>query len=555
MAEPEKIILEPYYYRDNFLRLCDTVEAQYDDILDDGDHALLRRFRNLQFNAQCLYIRLTSRTGPWFRESKLLYEELGDPGPAVDELLRENMAAEPGGLSTEELSKLYTQYELLQIFAGNLGEQRFSNKTSLLNAIDTLALGDKEILQAIAAFEDARIIAPAAMERVQNLQILFFGNRRQSLTEFVLQDLGVTRYYPYTLNREHRLFSCRAALDEYLDCAALSDGHYELLEQQEQTQLPALAEEVLARVISFTSSENRWHRLCNKLARDLERLQEWDLALQLYARSQRHPARERRARILEKNSDWATAVTLCQEIIARPWCEAELEAAGRILPRVKRKLDGGRLPRRKDDFEHTQLRLPPGPGSVELKAASHLQDQWQSVHYVENGLMTALFGLAFWGQVFAPVPGVFNNPFQSAPTDMYDPAFATRRQAGITARIEELRVADLPAMLAEACERYQHYQCRWIDWRRIDAERVADAAAHIPGEHLLAIWERILFDPGENRRGFPDLIAFGTGMADYCMIEVKGPGDALQDNQKRWLRYFAEQGIPAQVAWVEWTDD
>ena len=56
MAEPEKIILEPYYYRDNFLRLCDTVEAQYDDILDDGDHAMLRRFRNLQFNAQCLYI-------------------------------------------------------------------------------------------------------------------------------------------------------------------------------------------------------------------------------------------------------------------------------------------------------------------------------------------------------------------------------------------------------------------------------------------------------------------------------------------------------------------
>ncbi len=43
------------------------------------------------------------------------------------------------------------------------------------------------------------------------LQLLFFGNRRQSLTDFVLQDLGVTRYYPYQLNREHRLFSCREA--------------------------------------------------------------------------------------------------------------------------------------------------------------------------------------------------------------------------------------------------------------------------------------------------------------------------------------------------------
>ncbi len=72
---------------------------------------------------------------------------------------------------------------------------------------------------------------------------------------------------------------------------------------------------------------------------------------------------------------------------------------------------------------------------------------------------------------------------------------------------------------------------------------------------MLAIWERMLFDPGENRRGFPDLIALGAAPGDYCLIEVKGPGDALQDSQKRWLRFFQAQHIPAQVAWVEWRDD
>jgi hypothetical protein len=39
------------------------------------------------------------------------------------------------------------------------------------------------------------------------------------------------------------------------------------------------------------------------------------------------------------------------------------------------------------------------------------------------------------------------------------------------------------------------------------------------------------------------------------MIEVKGPGDALQDSQKRWLRFFARESIPAQVAWITWSDD
>ena len=92
-----------------------------------------------------------------------------------------------------------------------------------------------------------------------------------------------------------------------------------------------------------------------------------------------------------------------------------------------------------------------------------------------------------------------------------------------------------------------------MDWRRINVELVEAAARTIPATHLLAVWERILFDPLENRRGFPDLIALGSRAGDYCLIEVKGPGDALQDNQKRWLRYFQTQQIPAQVAWVEWT--
>ena len=60
----------------------------------------------------------------------------------------------------------------------------------------------------------------------------------------------------------------------------------------------------------------------------------------------------------------------------------------------------------------------------------------------------------------------------------------------------------------------------------------------------------MLFDPRENRKGFPDLIALGENEGEYCLYEVKGPGDALQDSQKRWLRFFQQFKIPAQVAWV-----
>ena len=81
------------------------------------------------------------------------------------------------------------------------------------------------------------------------------------------------------------------------------------------------------------------------------------------------------------------------------------------------------------------------------------------------------------------------------------------------------------------------------------------AARVIPSSHLLAIWRRMLFDPGENRRGFPDVLALGENPGEYQLIEVKGPGDALQDSQRRWLRFFQREAIPAAVAWVQWADD
>ena len=58
--------------------------------------------------------------------------------------------------------------------------------------------------------------------------------------------------------------------------------------------------------------------------------------------------------------------------------------------------------------------------------------------------------------------------------------------------------------------------------------------------------------PGKTVGVSPTLSPWGSVPGDYCLIEVKGPGDALQDSQKRWLRFFAQQGIPAAVAWVSW---
>lgn len=555
MLQPADNPLAPHYYRDNFLRLCDTVQARYDDLLDDSEHDFLAAFRQLSVDAQCLYVRLVSRVGPWFRESKLDYAEIVDQGAALDSLLHKGLAVAADALSTADLDQLYTRSELQDMFAAELSGCAFARKGELLDAIDTVLEERDDLPPGFYELEDARIVAPAATDIVQRLQVLFFGNRHQSLTDFVLEDLGVTRYYPYRLDRGQRLFTCRAALDEYLALAALHDAYRELADQQHHDLLPAFAQQLLQLQVQFPSSGQRWSRLCNALARDLERLEQDSPALELYAMSDAHPARERMARVMEKQQDWQAAKALCRDILDAPWCEAEAEAAQRILPRVSRKLGDKPAPRRRDAFEDVQLAVPATGQGVELATAAHLEKEWASVHYVENSLMNALFGLAFWEQIFAPVPGAFHHAYQGAPADMYDPRFRERREAALDARLRELAAADLAEELLTAYRRYHGYRCRWLDWRYLDEALLTAALEVVPREHVLAILQRILFDPRENRRGFPDLIALGQQRGEYCMIEVKGPGDALQDGQKRWLRFFQAQGIPARVAWVRWLDD
>ncbi|WEL89294.1 VRR-NUC domain-containing protein [Pseudomonas sp. CBSPCBW29] len=40
----------------------------------------------------------------------------------------------------------------------------------------------------------------------------------------------------------------------------------------------------------------------------------------------------------------------------------------------------------------------------------------------------------------------------------------------------------------------------------------------------------------------------------YRMIEVKGPGDRLQDNQLRWLEFCGEHQMPVTVCYVRWAE-
>src|SRR5690606_33976474 len=151
---------------------------------------------------------------------------------------------------------------------------------------------------------------------------------------------------------------------------------------------------------------SRQARLEFTLARQLEREDQLEAALALYQRSGWKGARQRQIRILEKRQQHRQAYDLVQAALTVPEDDAELQLVRRAQRRLARKLGQPVQPVAGEaDTRLIELTLPgPHPLGVELAVREHLTSSEAPVHYVENTLITGLFGLLCWDAIFHPLP-------------------------------------------------------------------------------------------------------------------------------------------------------
>lgn len=521
--------LAPDYYLGNFRLLLGGVEERYGDLLIAEERGWLTRFASLSHPAACLLVRLLSRKGEWFRADKLHYPEIG--ALPLDELADAGFIrlATP---SWPELGLLLTKPELHALAPE---QPRSARKDQLLTRLAEAPLP-------ALAFRTLQVVDRPLLER---FLLLFFGNREQSLTEFVLLDLGHYRYEPYPIGADDRLFQSRAQLDTRL---ALDQWH-DTWQQAREAQGPAAASEWQATLPAepqWPALQGRHERLRLALARDLERAGEPAAALTLYRTCQRPPARERQVRLLLEAGDLGAAETLLHTMLAAPLDEEEREVSRPLADKLARQR-GHKVARHRHPLPPAwHLTLPDWPGRVEEATLEALAAEGWQGFWCENALINGLFGLAFWEIIFSPQPGVFFNRYQRAPADMFSANFMQRRQAQFDARWQELAT---PASWLALLDRYDEKLGTlnaWVEWERLPRELLELALTTIPLAQRLAMLERLSFDLRGNRSGQPDLALFREG--EYCLVEVKGPGDELQSHQRRWLQHFAACDIPHAVA-------
>ena len=536
------------YYLDNFLYFTEFVQNHYSDLLNSTEDRFCAEFSDLSLAEQRLFVRLISRKGPYFRTDKLRYDEIDNLDLALDGLVERGFVSRNHLHDAQAWLNLATKPEVIANFEV---AARSSRKAELCEAVDQDY--ELDVIQARLPFD---LVEPAHGETLKVFKLLFFGNLYQDLTEFVLRDLGVSPFEQYPLDATGRYFDQRSVVDGMLEAYGFQELAHSAIETPDINLGQFTREYLLGIESDDPQLSRRYSKIFNRVARQLERESETNLALALYHKSNLTPARERLTRLLAGRGEPELALKTCETIVSSAQSEAEHEFAVNFGARLCKKfgLDAARLPDREENlFPVENICLAQVEGErVETTVAKSLSQAGGVALHVENGLLPGLFGLYFWDIIFVPVRGVFFNPFQRGPTDLFTDQFFRSRQPLIEQRLSEM--GSVSRVEHRILDTYRHktgVANHFVMWRTLTPELISMSLARIPIEKIRAIFIRLMRDLKANRSGFPDLVVFPV-KSGYELVEVKGPGDTLQDNQKRWLRFFATHGIHARVLNVTW---
>lgn len=559
---------EPLYYLENAHTLIDWVFQCHPDLLSPDEVERIEAFRLLSQPCQALLIRLVMRTHDEFRHSDLVYPELTQPIPEIVTELADGSWLEINPtVSFSTISRLLRKHELVVSFEAEIAQLGLSGKSTKTTLVDGLEeyYGDqlKPANQWWPRGND-EILSFNEAELFRRLRLMFFGNLRQDWSQFVVTALGYQRYEIVPLDIDSRAFQSRRDVDLYLqlfDCRESLEDDIDLGD--------------LYRQIPSIDHPNPWleqrrNRLLFSLGHLAERQGKLSLAITAYRASWNSDSRIRYFRVQEKQAPQQPLLDELELELANARSESELESLGRIKKRLSRKIslavkcDGQAYPTsttataavKNLPIETTELVLEKDDTlSVERAASLALSSRDAQCFYVENLLFNGLLGLLCWPAIYSPVPGAFFNPFQAGPADLYRESFVESRSEALTSCLETLNDHDYKSRIIETWRAKNGITNSLVNWSVLNEDLLAMALHCISPQHLKAVFQRQLSDLASFRKGLPDLVRFWPDQQRYELIEIKAPGDRLQDHQRRWFHFFNTQGIPARLCQVTWAGE
>jgi hypothetical protein len=623
---------DPYYLR-NFHRLAETALNRDAALFTPWERDRIASVRGLPDPARRLLLRLAGRREGWLRCSQLRYAaEI----PLLDDALSALAAAcwlsrwppaeddDPPPLPPAELLATLTIAEGRHLLRGAGLPQAGSAPQLAARLATALGIGqqpapgavqlalwseDTSLRQALARLDDWWRLEPRRLFRL--LELAFFGNRHQDLSQFVLADLGHQRFERVHLTAASPWASRAEALavlseGETLDrlredleelrralrgwrrgqpleatlaaaCEAGLEASWRLA--QPPTLLPAPRLDPLSGAAQLRRIRLRallaHAALLERLGRPQEAAGRLRLALEGGLEGRRRGETWLRLAIdLRQAGRSASALEVCRQGLQEP--------LGPVARRELALRAGEVEPLREPPVVRWTAPLHPGHrggrtllqgarGAAltveELVLERRAAEGWRGLH-AENALLRALVGLACWTLIFAPAPGAWLHAYQVAPRDWGHPDFLARRPEAWARTRERLQRSRHHAGVRERLRSKAGLANPLVDWTRLADPGPAGGLpagqwrrglevllTGVPGPALAEYAERLLAHPADCGHGLPDLLLWREDeegrVLEWMLSEVKGPGDRLSTAQRLWLDRFLARGLPVEVVLVE----
>ena len=525
------------YYQNNFCSVFEFVLGRFKGIASDQLTKDLKSYLDASGDSQRLFARLLTRKGPTFLISSLAYAEIAELDVAIEELSALDLLQYSPGVPADQILAVLTKAQLIDYFS----VPSALTKSSKVAIIEHLLSHNSDLQICHRCQQRTRWLTITAPDHWRLVNFLYFGNSGQDWSTFVRRDLGLLAYETVALQSQQ--FATRQILDAYLEEKEYANLIYRL------DEFPNLAEPLLAVLVGDHQTAGLLGQRQRLRQRSLLRLAKWaerekrlDYALVAYACVDTPPARERRVRILTKANNIHEANRLLAEIEQSPRSATERLFAERFGKR-----GGGYQP------PTTTIEIDETPESVEDYVLLELiQDGGWGVHS-ENLMLKTLTGLIYWPICFAPIPGAFTNPFQSGPQDLYAADFFTHRKEAIEDLEASLSLeADFFAHITQIANAKRGIANQLVSWGLLESIPVDEWLSAIPFAQLQQLSQFLIRNLTEYRRGFPDLfICYATGAVEF--VEVKGPSDQLQPQQRAWFEEFNRMEVPARVVKLQLT--
>jgi hypothetical protein len=273
-------------------------------------------------------------------------------------------------------------------------------------------------------------------------------------------------------------------------------------------------------------------------------------AQQVYSACRYPGARARAIRVLEKQGRFGPAYALLKLAMQAPESEAERQQLLRIAPRLARQLGlPPALRPRAAVVPQIDLVLPAGWQSCRAGRATCSKRRRRCSMSRMRWPIRCLACCAGRPSLRPfPVP---SSTFQRGPADLLSADFAARRRELLERCLGRLDDGSHRAHILATYKAKQGIQSPFVAWGWITRDTGDGAGLH-PGRPPETV---VPAHPGRRAREsqrLPDLVQFWPQEGRYRMIEVKGPGDRLQDNQRRWLDYCAQHQMPVAVCYLQW---